>query len=243
MELHKKTQIEVQKLLYDSGHVLNLDDLSDIIELNDLANRVTGDTGAYASIHKWPVKCGKLLLRPLTVGKLAWYNQRGLIWFDDDIQTLSTVLAFLLSVDNDESFVWGLEDAETAKATIEAWEKEVDVTPAELGAAVDSVVNSYSSRSGDEDKVDRGDGPLIALLCREYGNTPQHWMYRESINVIRALVDEHVRKINSEITARNQRGKGKKVLPPIKTPSMDASLLFRKKLLTIAEKWGVKDVG
>jgi len=241
MELHTKTQIEVQNLLNDSGHVLTLADIPDILELDQLAQKVTGDSGDYADLYKWPVKCGNLLFRPMTLGKLAWYNSRARDWFDDDIQTLSTVLAFLLSTDNDESFVWGLNDPESAKATIEEWEKTVDITPQELAGAVDLMVNSFSS-SGE--KSESGDGPLIGLLCREYGNTPNYWMFKESINVIRSLVDEHVRKINQEINAHNKKssGKNRRAIAPIKTPSMDATLRFRKKLLALGEKWGAFNV-
>lgn len=247
MNLHKKTQAEVQSLLNDTGHQLQLSDIPDIIELNELAEQVTSNAGAYSDIHSWPVKCGKLLLKPLTLGKMAWYNNCALKWFSDDIESSGTVLAFLLSLDNDERFVWSLTNPQDAILAINEWEKTVDATPAELAAAIDFVLQSSKKTDQNTESAKDDHGPLIAMLCREYGNTPNYWLYQASINVIRALTDEHVRKINQEIASHNKSapkgGKNRVVVNPIKTPAMDATLKFRKKLLDLKEKWTASNGG
>jgi hypothetical protein len=236
MELHKKTQIEIQRLIDATGHALTLDDIPAILELNEVANRITGESGEYADIHAWPVKCGGTLLKPLTVGKLAWYNKRGLQWFADDAQTITTLLAFILAAENDESSLWQYADAESAKAAIDEWEKTIDATPAQIVSAIESLTAPLRSTEPDGENT-HGDGPLISLLCREYGNTPDYWLYRASINVIRALIEDHNRRINQEIQSHNRRAKGK-TIQPIKTPGMAATLQFKKLLSALGEKWG-----
>lgn len=237
MNLHKKTMLEVQALLDETGHALDLSDFSDIVELDELANRVTGAAGDYAELYSWPVKCGNLVLRPFSLGKLAWYNDRAVKWFEDDAQTSATVMAFLLSVENDEQFLWNLDSPERARETIEAWERDVCATPIEIAAAVDKVMSvNQASHGGDDGDKQNDHGPLVALLCREYGNTPGHWMYECGINIIHAMVNDHVHRMNAEISARN-RANSKSRAPPIKTPSMDATLKFQQKMAALKTRW------
>lgn len=238
MQLHKKTQIEVQKILDETGHALTLDDVADIVAINAIANRITSTTGAFSELYKWPTLCGNLLLRPLSLGKIAWYKTRACQWFEDDNETLSTVLAFLMSVDNDESFVASLGDPQAAKSAIEEWEIGVSATPAQLSSAVKSMMPDNiegGAADGCDDTID--DGPLIALLCREYGESPQHWLFVENIFTIRSLVDSYVARINNEMRAMGKHSKRATAMAPIRTPSMSASLEFRKKLEELKMKW------
>lgn len=241
MKLHKKTQIEVQKLLDETGYALQLDDLSDIIELNDLAKRVTGPDGAYDDIYNWPIKCANLLLRPLSLGKLSWYNNRALAWFDDDTETLSTVLAFLMSIENTEQAIWDLSSPEQAKEAIETWEQTVEASPVQLAYAVDKVIGKRTSSTQKGDLADNY-GPMISLLCREYGETPRYWMYEADLAVINAMMADYTNRLNQQMKQNQKISKGKtanrQAQKPIVTPSMEATLQFRKKLLELKEKWG-----
>lgn len=240
MELHKKTMLEVQSLLNETGHKLELNDIADILELNEIAHQVTGTNGAYGDIYAWPVKCANLLLRPLTLGKIAWYNKRGLQWFEEDTECLTTVLAFLMSIENDEAFVWSLSSPEQAKEAIDAWEAQTEANPIQIAHAVDKILSYSKNASGSGDSDDQDYGPLIALLCREFGNTPKHWMYEVSIPVIKGLMDDYTRRINEEIKAQSRGTKGRKnakAMKPIATPSMEATLKFRKKLLALKQRW------
>jgi len=236
-KLQLKTQKEVQGLLTETGHVLTLDDIPDILELDEYARRVTSKGGDYSDVYSWPILCGSLILRPLTLGKMAWFNQCAMKWFEDEQSTITAVLAFLLSVENSEQFIWTLGDRNQAKAAIEEWQKMVDATESEMASAIEKLV-SFNDQDGSAqgDGVDSDDGPLIGLLCREYGQSPKYWLYEESVNVIRALIDDHVAQINREIHASNRMSKGRGVAP-IKTPSMDATLKFRKKIVEIRERW------
>ena len=240
-KLHQKTSVEVQSLLNETGHELTLDDIPSVLELDDLSHLVTGTRGAIAGMYRWPVKCGKLLLRPLTLGKRAWYNDRAREWFADDDETLITLLAFLLSYENSEDYINSLGDAQTAIDTINEWQKTVDCTVEELQAGVSDMIN-IGDDNGKADNKTSGDGPLIAMLCREYGSSPEYWIHKESINVIRALCDDYTRKMNAEIRKHNanipKSGKGKgKATPPLKTPSMGAGLKFRQKIEELRERW------
>ena len=238
MKLHKKTQIEVQKLLDETGHTLSLEDIDDILTLDELSKRVTGESGEYANIYRWPIRVGSMLLRPLTLSKITWYNQRAKEWFDDDPETQVTLLGFLLSVENDESYLWSLADKESAMNTINEWQRNADATVDELRVAIMSIID-VDDHSGNVEAKSNGDGPLIGLLCRQYGKDPHYWMHEESITVIRCLIDDHTRQINEQAKRHNSSGKkGGKTIPLIKTPSMDATLKFRKKINDMREKWG-----
>ena len=238
MELHKKTMLEVQSLLNETGHTLQLYDIADINELNELAHQVTSTSGAYGDVYAWPIKCANLLLRPLTLGKIAWYNKRALLWFQEDDESMATVLAFLMSIENDESFVWSLASPEQAKQAIDKWESECEANPIQLAHAVDQVLQ-YSKGGSASNESEHNFGPLISLLCREYGNTPKHWMYEASIPVIQGLMDDYTRRVNEELKnhSRNKGSKNAKAIKPIATPSMEATLKFRKKLLALKTRW------
>lgn len=235
-QLHKKTQIEVEKLLNDTGHTLTLDDIPAILELDELSHRITGSVGEYAAIHRWPVKAGKLLLRPLSLSKIAWYNQCGAKWFADDPETLICLLAFLLSVENDESYMWSLVDPDTARDSIQEWVTGVDATPAELESSIASIIDTGEKHESVDNKVG-DDGPLVALLCKEYGSSPDHWIHKESITVIRAMLNDYTRRMNEEIRKHNASSKGKNKQALLKSPSMEASQQFRKKITDLELRW------
>jgi len=235
-ELHKKTMLEVQSLLDETGHRLSLSDIADVVELDELAHRVTGPGGDYDDVFSWPVHCAGLLLKPLSLAKIAWYNRCAVKWFDDDSVTTSTILAFLASCENDEAILDKLTTPEQARDTIEAWERTVTATPMQIAAAVEKLLGG---RDGGEEKDGPSSfGPLVSLLCREYGESPEHWMYRASLPVIEALMGDYTTRINEQIKRHGKSaGKGSGVAP-VQTPSMQATLKFRKKLLALRERWG-----
>lgn len=78
-------------------------------------------------------------------------------------------------------------------------------------------------------------GGLIAMLLREYGSTPDYWLYEVPVETIGALVDQYILKVNAESEAHSKSAPSGKA--PAPTARLKALRDFRIKLNEIKEKW------
>jgi hypothetical protein len=78
----------------------------------------------------------------------------------------------------------------------------------------------------------------VAILLREYGGTPDQWIYECPVEKISALVDQYVAKINAEndSAARASSKKGVAVAPQV-TEKIKALAAFRDATNAIKQKW------
>jgi hypothetical protein len=81
-------------------------------------------------------------------------------------------------------------------------------------------------------------GALVAVLLREYGGTPDQWLYETPVEKISALVDQYVHRINAENDASlsSSNGNGKAVAP-VPTAKLHALRAYRIKTNELKEKW------
>ena len=90
----------------------------------------------------------------------------------------------------------------------------------------------------DSEKSDANYGALIAIMLREYGGTPDQWLYDTPVEKIGALVEQYVNRVNAEQDA--SRGacakKGVAVAPP-PSAKLVALKAFKAKMNEIKQKW------
>ena len=101
-----------------------------------------------------------------------------------------------------------------------------------------SSLKKLSEKLKEKAKEDTDYGGMVAVLLREYGGTPDEWLYETPIEMISALFKAYSDKVNAENDAgrKASASKGKAVAPP---PSKKLAALakFREKVKQIEQVW------
>jgi hypothetical protein len=234
------TRDAVSKLLTETGHQLNLDDVDDILRLELPAAKIeTPDDAAECDMLAMPAVCGNVVFLPPTMGKGKWYDECALEWFDDDPALCDVALGFVLCADQTQAAVWDLADPAAAREKIEAWWRTLACTPDAFATAIARVMPDRGYDSPDSGNVFYG--PTCGLLAHEYGNTPAHWFYEVEFPIVLTMVDDYMRRMEDEAqAARKAQMKGagaRKPNAPAPRPSMRWQKQFRETLNEIREKW------
>jgi len=237
------TRETVEKLLQETQHPLTLADLAGVYELNDLARRVSEpDEAAEVDLLNLPVPCGHVVLRKLTMGKAKWFEDGPLRWWSagDDEGLLNAALGLVLSLPNSPDALDMLATEPDARAAVVRFWKSLTCTEDDYYKALIRAHPPLDDPGGDKHLY----GPTVALLVREYGQSPRYWFFEEHIDVARAMLAEYAAKIEAEHRAArkgraSRGGKGRPpppALPPA-TPSMWALKAFREKRNELRKLW------
>ena len=80
---------------------------------------------------------------------------------------------------------------------------------------------------------------MIASLIREYGSTPEKWLYETSVEMIAELMDRFAKRVMAEESASASRGR--KAVAPRWSSKMQGLKDFRDKVNFIREQWSKAD--
>jgi len=224
--LEKMTRLALSAALDETGHTLGLDDLDAITELNGYAVQVVrGESDEHALIET-PIAIGGVIFEPLTLSKIIWMHDIGSAWFDDEDQSM--VVPYALYVDADA--LWQYTSAKELLRDVKLWVRKTKLTPEHIARLIEW---AFPQKDGGDNKDGDSYGPIIALLCREYGSTPDYWL-NASFGLVRAMLDDYTQRMNAE---REAASRGGKAVAPVATPKMIALRNFTKKKNAIIESW------
>jgi hypothetical protein len=178
-------QDAVARLLSETKHLLSVEDFDDIARLNDLAWKIAEpeDPGEW-DLLSMPVRCGNILLYQPTLGVRLWIEECALPWFQKSALMLDMAIAYALSRTDLPGELWELTDRKTAQRTISRWWRGVHCSFRRMRRGITAVMDmGVWIENGDQSAEDEGGdtfgfGPLVALLTKEGGGTPEYWMWK-----------------------------------------------------------------
>ena len=241
-ELTKLTRDAVARLQGETGHALCLDDYDDIAALDSVAQKIVDpDDSDELALLGFPVRVGPAWLYPMTLGNSLWLEQRAEAWFRGLPLYDDLALAFALAHGRTPFALWQLTDRRSAMRAIKRWRRGLGCTYQELIRAVKRVLPPSDDEAvGPDDKANRTQyGPILALVCREYGNTPEHWMWDEPVTRVQALVEQYRARMDAEAEGeyRAAQRAGVKGLRVPKTLKLRRNVKFDKMVKLLREKW------
>jgi len=208
-KLELGTKVVLKELIQKTGHVLAVEDSDVIIKLNDLVAAVSNpvDVDEWAILEQ-PIQCGNISLRAPSPAILLWLKDFVCPWFEEEDEILELAVPFALA--HDYESLCKIKTANQARRKIIAWCKRIKCSQARLVKAIKALLPS----NGNNDKADVGFGPVIAFLCREYGENPTYWLCEASMGMIHTMIGDHNAKVMAEYKAAVRASAGSKGKPP-----------------------------
>jgi hypothetical protein len=234
------TKIELRKLQERTGHFLQLDDLPAIFKLNTLAHDCDERDGGMERLLDLRVRVSdKVSLGRITFGACEWLRE--MLDIDDtpDNRVYSNmVLVWLLAQDDQQKAIQGVADEHDLRKQVRAFFRSLDCSSHALEGALKQV---WTPPSEDDDGSTKEDqSSLLAFLEREYGHTVEYWLWHISIDHIKLLVDDYIRRNEKEAeSVRKQMSKSGKHGSAQFFPERKLKALrkFREQLQAIEKIW------
>ena len=236
------TKRAVEKLVKEEAHVLDVVDYDDIAELDKIAERVVNQTQSERRLLNQPFELCGIAFYPLTVAKSLWYAEKVRDW---EIEGLfqDALLFWLLTLPLTEAAIDAYSTRKAADAAVLRLSRRLHCTQSEMAEVFRKCVGARETRGTSSSTQTEPDyGGLIACLLREYGGTPEQWLYETPVEQIGALIDQFVRKVNAEndaASASSQRGG--KAIAPKPTAKMQALRDYRLKVNEIKKEWSTSN--
>jgi len=224
---------EVQKLLRETKHSLTIDDFDDLEKLNELCNAITSPKSEVNNIINMPVCIGGVAIRQPSIGAWEWYNDFLLPMAGDDGLFADAGLAFAMSVDDPQE-LWRLADPKECRRTIKAFSKKIGCTHEDLQRIILDILDF--KKTDENDKQEGNAGELVAVLCREYGNTPQYWLWEAPLGIVSTCIAAYVARIEKDVEAARRSSTGANKPPPTETRIAKFEAL-RKHKVKMRNKW------
>jgi len=217
-------------------------DWDELQELNELARRIT-EPGDKSGARTWLAASktvGNVTVHPLSLGGWLWLTELGIPLFEDRVFWQNIAVAYVMAHSRNPEKFRHVNDRESAKRILKEWVRGCGATQAELLDAIDEVC-------GNDDEIDAEDGgkdtdtnygPVVALLCREYGATPDYWIWECPLGQLEALVLEYDAKCRREAAAQAKAsgGQGAAVAPSPADPLNIAANNLRKAFMRFTKK-------
>jgi hypothetical protein len=233
LEMTKKT---VEKLQKECRHVLDVADFDDIEALDKIAAKVVRQTPDERRLINQPFELCGISFYPITIAKSLWYAEKCDEWAVEGIFQ-DAFLFWLLTLPLTDDALDAYATRKEADKAVRRLSKRLHCTPDEMTAVFKRCVGDKGEPAeGSKDATNYGG--LIACLLREYGGTPEQWLYETPVESIGAMVDQYVHRINAEAeAAQSGASKGGKASPPVVTPKLQALRDYRLKTNEIKKKW------
>jgi len=236
MQLNRLARDTVEKLLAETGHTLSVGDFGHIHTLHVLAERVSHPyKAADIDLVEMPRAVGGVLLHPLTLGAWQWLEQYA--WPSLQGSWLVDVaVPYAMSMANQPHLLREDSSPRKLRRSLRAFLRGLNCTASVLMREVDSMLGpqARAESGGEPTKY----GPVIALLCKEYGETPEYWAWSASAALVRSLLDAHVQGIEAEMKlaqkAAAQNGQRVNAPPPSK---IDAHRRFKRATAALRDRW------
>jgi hypothetical protein len=227
--LHESVKDRLERMVKATGHVLAVADFDDILELDALAVEAVHEA---ADVDAMPVYIRGVRLEPLTIGKLDWL-QSAEEWAAGN-ESLRVAAACLCLTTDTADLMRDVYDSETLRKAARRHYRRSPWTAADLRKAL---AIRFPDKPGREDRKQEGAtiGGALAILCAEYGNTPDYWLYKCDLEIVEALL--HQWSQDQERKAAAYHGKG---TPPAASPLYVQARKFRQACDRLEAKWRSK---
>ena len=232
-ELTKKT---VTKLLKDTSHALHVADFDDIEELDKLADKVVNQSPEERRLLNQPFELCGIKFYPLTIAKSLWFAEKCEEW-DIKQKDHDLFLFWLLTLPLNSECLDEFSSRSAAGKAIKRVSRSLHCTVDEMETIVERCIGSKSSsKNANDDKTNYG--AIISILLREYGGTPEQWLYEMPVPLIASFLDQYTHKVNAESSACESRSaKGGKAVAPAPSAKLIALKDFNTKMNQIKQKW------
>jgi len=186
---------------------------------------------------------------PLTVGGTRFWRLSPvaqekafgelLEWFEaGEVLPLAAVL-YCMAHSRDRLALARLSSPTKARRLVRSWFMQQKASVEALNAVAEALLPRRREDAEEEQPAEPTEdylGRMVAVLCREYGQTPDFWLYECSVDRVAALLAEYGRRAEEELRTRV-------ALAGFKTVSMDgpearASMRFLKESRAFLAKYG-----
>lgn len=228
------TKQAIKKLLTETGHSLTADDLDLIEQLDEIAKGFSGTTTAERRLLNQPFELCGVLFYPLTVAKSLWYAEKVTEWELAPTEQ-EGLLFWLLSTPNADDALDLYSDPKKADKAVRKLSRRLHCTPSEMNTVYEKCTGVGESGDG-EGKADYGG--MVASLIREYGGTPDQWLYETPIEKITDLFRSLSERVIAENNvSRASAAKNGKAIAPAPSRKLEMLGKFRKKVTEIEGIW------
>lgn len=232
--MHQMTKEAIRKLQSQTKHSLTIDDLDLIEGLDAIAKEVTTTTSKEHRLLREPFSLCGVDFYPLTVAKSLWFAEKCKEWQivagDED-----ALMLWVLTLPLTPECFDGFSNSRDAIKATKRLSRKLHCSDTELSGVYARCLGvDPDAEAGEPSTVDYGG--LIAVLVKEYGGSPNRWLYEESVELISALLASYSDRNNAE-----QKQSSGKAVAPAPSKRLAALTNFRNKLATIQEIWEKTD--
>tara|TARA_R110000822_G_scaffold298036_1_gene420718 strand:- start:162 stop:626 length:465 start_codon:yes stop_codon:yes gene_type:complete len=149
---------------------------------------------------------------------------------------LDMAYLFILATDNSEEWMRSVTNKDDADHELKLFAGRLTCTDVEVELAVARVWPERESGDGSDD----GCGALIAMLVREYGNTPNYWLCEADLGIVEAMIHDYTVRMDAEVNASkkaSRAGGGVASGPPTVTAKMKAMHKLRQYSNALQKRW------
>lgn len=238
--MQELTKQAIKKLQSETNRVLVVADFDDIEALDKLAEKVAQQTPEERRLLKSPFELCGIKFYPLTLAKSFWYAEKCEEWQVYGILQ-DAFLFWILTLPLTSEALDQYSTREQADKAVKKMSRRLHCTQEEMTAVFKKCVAAKDENGKAKSDDAANYGGLIACLLREYGGTPEQWLYETSVEGIGAMIDHFVARINAEneASASASSHKGKAVAPKA-TARLEALKNFREKCNEITQKWSAE---
>ena len=255
--LSKYCKSEIASLMEDTGHVLTLEDYSDIVELDKLCMIVNGEWEEHNKIFDFPIDVGGVKLRQPVLGAVEWYEEVCCPAMRDDVEMIDIALAMIMTDPGNKHEYWEISDPREIWKAVKRFKRTLKCTHDELREAIAEnmgvkVSDIWITADGDkpeetdEDRAKREEkgkestsSILVCVLTKEYGNSPSYWMWEAPIGIVNTMYSALVCRIEAEREDVRRQCKGNDKPPPAESVLLKFEAM-RDKIKAMREKWQTK---
>lgn len=235
--MQEMTKRAVQKLLKDTSHALDVADFDDVVELDKLAEKIIRQTTEERRLLNQPFELCGIKFYPLTIAKSLWYAEKVSEW-EVPIELQDAFLFWLLTIPNTEDALSQYDTSKDANKAARLMSRKLCCSQDDMMIVLQKCIGKTVKSESNKEQSDTNYGALIAIMLREYGGTPDQWLYETPVEKVGALVDQYVSRINAEHEANaNSSSKKGKAVAPVATAKLEALKNFREKVNAIKAKW------
>jgi len=224
--MQQMTILDVQTLLTETGHLLQVSDIALVVELDKAAEGVVlGPIDKADSIYAYPLLCGGEAFRAPSIGKQIFWEEQ-----------VANVLpeAWLTC-----AFLWLLtlpevpeQRGKELEKAVKKWARRCKLTTDDITKVVATYAND-DAQGGEQAKY----GEIIALLVKEYGQSCNHWLNAPESEINMLLADWTRRQEAKAATYRASKVGSKNPIPPAPSPKIKALRTYRELKTKLRESW------
>ena len=237
MQMQKMTEKSIQRILKKTGHQLAVADWADIESLDRLAKKMSGVSETERRLLNSPFELGGLMFYPLTVAKSLWIKEKLELWnVPGELEDAYTF--WLLTIPLGEDSLDKFEEKKKANRDMRRKSRKMNFTYEEITSICNRCLGTTKNEETGETERETQFGGMIACLVREYGQSPDYWLYECPVDKVVEMYEQVVKKAIMESEAqRANAGKNGTAQAPRVTPKLIAFRDYRNKEREIELKW------